>query len=106
MLLTVAALAFFDSWILHKNHVDIHASPRYQGCEAFIGRVLDGRQQATPDQFVRALQDQQWAMKAEGDMTDSFIDDSRYVGWVAAIAIVVQIAAGYKIWQRLHKVDA
>jgi hypothetical protein len=103
MFLTAAAFAFFEAGILHSNHVAIHTGDRYQKCEAFVGRVLDGRQQATAEQYMQALQDQQWAIKAEGNMSDSVADDLRFFGYIAVFSLLAQIAAIYKIWQRLKK---
>jgi len=103
MFLGVAVMAFLESGILHSNHAAIHGGSRYQGCEAFVGRVLDGKQQGTTDQYIHALQDQQWAIKAEGDMSDSVADDFRYVGYIAIFCMIVQVCATYRIWQRLQK---
>jgi len=106
MFLGVAVFSFFDSSILHSDHIVIHNGDRYQKCEAFVGRVLDGKQQGTSDQYVLALKDQQWAINAEADMSDSVIHGLQFNGYLAVFAMIAQFAAIYKIWVRLKKSDA
>jgi hypothetical protein len=106
MFLGVAAFSFFDSSILRSNHIVIHNGDRYQKCEAFVGRVLDGKQQGTTDQFVLALKEQQWAINAEGNVSDSDADDLQFVGYIAIFSMLVQIGAIHHIWRKLKSHDA
>jgi hypothetical protein len=65
--------------------------------------VVDGKWHGTPEQYVNAMRVQQFAIKAEGDMTDSVTDDLRFIGYEAVFCMLVQTVAIYKIWKRLKK---